>query len=84
MVYPGTEIEVKDLDWMWKYMVLYRYKPEMGMNVGFSWYRGDTPEEVVKHVRHIMDCRRIMDYVGTFRLDSENHRVISVEVRLAV
>ena len=42
------------------------------------------PEEVVERVRHVKDCENIMDYVGTFRLDSGNHRVVPVEVRLAV
>ena len=84
MVYPGTGIEVKEVDWLWEYIVLYRYKPELGLADIFPWYRCDTPEEVVERVRHVKDCGNIMDYVGTFRLDSGNHRVVPVEVRLAV
>lgn len=84
MVYPGTDIDVRDADFLWEYIVLYRYKPGIGLPIEASNYRCDSPKEVVEKVRHVKDCDCIMDYVGTFRLDRENHRVISVEVRLAV
>ncbi len=85
MVYPGTEVEVKASDWaFWKYVVVYRYKPEVWGEVKYSTYGADTPEELIEKVHHVRDCDCIMDYVGSFRMDRENHRVIPVEVRLAV
>ena len=84
MVYPGSELEVRKSDFLWAYVVVYRYKPEFWGEVRYSHYTADSPESLIESVRHVRDCDCIMDYVGSFRMDRENHRVVPVEVRLAV
>ena len=84
MFYPGTNVEVEDYYFdCWNYVVLYRYKPEAWGEEKYGNFVMNSPKQLIEYVRDVKKCDCIMDYVGAFRFDKENHSVVPVEVRLA-
>lgn len=79
MYYPGTDIEVERYMTIYKYVVLYRYKPELGVIGGkVSTFGLYTPRQVVEEVRHVKECGLIMDLIGVYRIDGEIVRRVEV------
>lgn len=82
MYYPGTNIKVERYMTIYKYVVLYRYKPDLGIVGGKVSTSGlYTPRQVVDEVRRVKECSYIMDLIGVYRIDEGE--VWEVEVVLA-
>lgn len=83
MYYPGTNIKVERYMGMYRYGVVYRYKPALPKNISGKIHQGgfDTPRDVVAEVKRVKRLTHTLELIGVYRIDEGE--VWEVEVVLA-